>query len=94
LIYKVFCIFHSVSWPIFIPSVGRFLFRQLADFHSVSWPVFIPSVGRFSFRQLADFYLQILPLQLSLSAPVTEAKTLVFPSKRSKPRKAKTKASL
>jgi hypothetical protein len=37
--------FHSVSWPIFIPSVGRFSFRQLADFHSVSWPIFIPSVG-------------------------------------------------
>ena len=79
LIYKVFCIFHSVSWLVFIPSVGRFSFRQLAGFHSVSWPV---------------FYLQICPLQLSLSAPVTEAKTLVFPSKRSNPRKAKTRASL
>jgi len=30
----------------FIPSVGQFLFRQLANFYSVSWPIFIPSVGQ------------------------------------------------
>ena len=47
--------------------------------------------GKNSNNQL---FFQILPLQLSLSAPVTEANTLVFPSMRSKPRKAKTKASL
>ena len=29
----------------FNPTVGRFLFLQLADFHSYSWLFFIPSVG-------------------------------------------------
>ena len=30
-------VFHSYSWPISVPTVGRFLFLQLADFHSYSW---------------------------------------------------------
>ena len=71
----------SAAANIFVPKVFRiFLNTGLLIIN-----------GKNSNNQL---FFQILPLQLSLSAPVTEANTLVFPSNRSKPRKAKTKASL
>lgn len=58
--------------------------------------IFLNTVPRFIHRKNNNYSLdfQICPLQLSLSAPVTEAKTLVFPSNLNNPRKAKTKASL
>ena len=58
--------------------------------------IFLNTVPRFIHRKNNNYSLdfQIRPLQLSLSAPVTEAKTLVFPSILNNPRKAKTKASL
>ena len=58
--------------------------------------IFLNTVPRFIHRKNNNYSLdfQIRPLQLSLSAPVTEAKTLVFPSNLNRPRKAKTNASL
>ena len=58
--------------------------------------IFLNTVPRFIHRKNNNYSLdfQIRPLQLSLSAPVTEDSTLVFPSSLKSPRKAKTKASL
>ena len=58
--------------------------------------IFLNTVLRFIHRKNNNYPLdfQICPLQLSLSAPVTEANTLVFPSNLNSPRKAKTNASL
>ena len=57
---------YFLSWPIFVSSVGRFVFPQLADFRFLSWPIFVSLVGRFSFPQLADFHFLSWPISVSL----------------------------